>query len=374
VKQKKEDKGLPNLRQPIEIGGRLAPNRLVMPPLVTLQAEADGSATQGHFDHYGNSLGPGLVVVEATAVSPEGRITATQLGLYDDRHISGFRRLSRIIHGSGALAAVQIHHGGAKAGWEDFPGLKRLAPSGSTTGGGRGGDESARSLSEADIRRIIDDFVSSAARAAEAEFDIVEIHGAHGYLVNQFLSPRTNRRNDRWGGSLENRMRFLLTILEEIRELVKGECLLGCRLGIAERGEKGFSLDEGLTVARRLEEAGLALLDISHGGSMPEGIKPPDSPFSALLHLSQRVRQVVSIPIIGVGGIKTPGEAETALEAAMADLVAVGRGILADPGWAEKAFSGKPEKIFLCQRCRRCLHFTDPALCPARKAALKEPA
>ncbi len=348
---------------PFSVAGLTLPNRIVMPPLVIWKAGEDGRVTPSHRDWYEQAIGPGLMIVEATAVSPEGRLAASQLGIWSDEHVDGLAELARVIHGSGAMAGIQIHHAGSKATLKHTCGKTPLVPS--LTGASPGG---APEMTSDDIARILAAFVTGTERAIGAGFDYIELHGAHGYLMSQFLSPNTNRRQDRWGGSLDNRMRFTLEAYRMAREAARGRAAIGVRLGLADSKPGGIGPEDGLAVARELAALGCPILHISHAGRQPEGIVPDDSSFSATIHLAGLVKSSIPMTVIGVGGIFTPAQAEDALTAGHADLVAVGRGILADPGWAEKVVAGRPDDIELCVDCQpRCFHFREPEKCPARQ-------
>lgn len=350
----------PHLLAPLQIDRLTLPNRIVMPPMVTFLAEDYGLVTGAHLEHYRRSAGPGLVIVEGTAVLPEGRICRRQLGIYGDRQIEGLARLAGIIHESGAIAGIQIHHAGATAlvetlhrTWRDYASiLFRLLK---------------QQVMVAGLVRIREAFGAAARRAAEAGFDIIEIHGAHGYLFSQFLSPSKNRRMDRYGGCLENRRRLLLEVFRTVSREIAGSALTTCRLGIADGGRRGLALSDGLSTASALEREGALLLDVSHGSGIPASVQPEGSPYSGRLHLAHQARRVVGVPVIGGGGILHPDLAEQALRDGMADLIYVGRGILADPAWARKTIEGRPDAIIPCRGCRYCRHFTDAAGCPARR-------
>lgn len=354
----------PLLAQPLRIGGREVPNRIVMPPMVTYLAAADGLVNERVLDHYTACAGPGLVIVEATVVSPEGRLASRQLGIFDDSHLPGLAALCQRIQANGAVAAIQIHHAGRQTTLKNTYGLPLLAPSPVNPTG-----PVPLELTEEEIERIIACFVAGARRARQAGFDAVELHFAHGYLGSQFLSPAANRRTDRWGGDPERRARFPREVLRRVREEVGVRGLVYCRLGVVDEDPQGLPLAEGIQVAQWLEADGLPLLHISNGIGLPSGIRPEGSPFCDRLHLAGKVRQAVRVPVIGVGGIRTPAEAESALAAGLADLIAVGRGILADNAWAAKALSGREDTIALCQACRLCHHYRYPERCPARQAA-----
>lgn len=352
------------LSSPLAIGSLRLPNRIVMPPLVVSKGDEDGTVTPGILEHYRRSAGPGLVIVEATVVSPEGRLGRRQLGIFEDRHIEGLARLAALIHAAGAAASIQIHHAGRNTTLENTFGLPLVAPSAVPAR-----DSVPRALDEAGIERILCRFAAATRRAADAGFDAVEIHGAHGYLVSQFLSPLANRREDRWGGPLENRARFLLEVVRRMRAEAGSRLAVSCRLGVADGGAGGLTLDEGIRVAQSLEQAGVPFLHVSSGIGSPPALAPAGSAWSDRLLLGAAVRKAVGIPVIGVGGIRSPEEAERALAEGLVDLVAVGRAILADPAWAAKALAGRAAAIHRCRQCTFCHHFRHGERCPARLEA-----
>ncbi len=352
------------LKEQITIGTHTLANRIVMPPMVIWKADQSAEVTQDHESHYRGSAGPGLIIVEATSVSPEGRLAATQLGIFEDRHIAGLSRLAGIIKDGGAVAGIQIHHAGGKATEKTTYGLTPLVPSKSGVPEGR----KCREMNEDDIRRVQQDFVAGSKRAVEAGFSYIELHFAHGYLGSQFLSPLTNRRSDKYGGSFENRMRFLGETHRLVKDAVPSLVLVSCRLGVADGRQDGLPLQEGVAAAKMLEDEGMPLLDISACHGVPENLSPAESRFSGLMHLAKAVKQAVKVPVIGVGGVKTADQAENALESGMADLIAVGRGMLADPGWAQKILNDNEEAVSRCIGCKPCFWFKDPEKCPARKS------
>jgi NADPH2 dehydrogenase len=343
-----------------QIDNLTLPNRIVMPPMVTFLAEDDGLVTKAHVEHYKRSSGPGLVIVEGTAVSPEGMMSRRQLGIYSDRHTEGFAKVAQAIHAGGSIAGIQIHHAGAtafvetrKQKYQRLPAiLYRLFK---------------QQLMVSGLRRIQKAFRQAARRAVEAGFDLIEIHAAHGYIFTQFLSPLKNWRVDQYGGSIENRSRFLFEVYRAVKEEVGDRALATCRLGIADGHVRGLSLSDGLATASALEKEGMKLLHVSSGSGTPTYVRPDGSPYSARLHLASVAKKVLSIPVIGGGGIRHPDLAEQALQDGMADLIWVGHGILADPEWARKIIEGKPDSISLCRECKSCFHFTDASKCPARE-------
>jgi 2,4-dienoyl-CoA reductase-like NADH-dependent reductase (Old Yellow Enzyme family) len=354
----------PLLESPYAVGGLALKNRIVVPPLVTFQAETDGRATPGNLAHYRSLRGAGMVVVEATAVSPEGRLSNRQLGIYDDAHLEGLSAIARAVRESGAVAAIQIHHAGRQTTTENTQGAHLLAPSAVNPGG-----EVPHEMDEEDIERVLDAFVRGARRARKAGFSAVELHGAHGYLGSQFLSPLANQRGDRWGGSLENRARFLREARRRVHAAVGEDVLVYCRLGVRDAEPGGLSLEEGTRVAQFLVADGVPLLHVSNNIGMPKTDPEGEGRFSYRMRLAGAVRDAVSAGVIGVGGVRTGAGAEAVLEAGLADLVAVGRAFLADPAWAEKVLDGREDGLFRCRDCRFCHHYRLSAKCPARVEA-----
>ena len=352
------------LSTPLAVGALRLANRIVMPPMVGWQAGEDGAVTPAILAHYAESVGTGLVVVEASAISPEGRLHHRQIGIFEDRQVEGLRALAAVVRRGGAAASIQLHHAGRQTSRKETGGLPLVAPSAV-----RFGEATARELTAAEIESLLAAFAAAARRAQEAGFDAVEIHAAHGYLISQFLSPLANRRTDRWGGNLGNRARFLRELVGRAREATGGRLLVYCRLGVMDGDPGGLKLQEGIQVARWLEEDGVPLLHVSSGINDPPRLAPPESGLSDRIHLAAAVKRAVRIPVIGVGGILQPQAAEAALAGGLADLVAVGRGILADPRWAVKALQGRAGEIVPCRGCARCRHFGHPERCPARLAA-----
>ena len=349
------------LAQPIKIGRLQIPNRIVLPPLVCWAANEDGTLTDYNLRHYETFRDIGLTVVEATVVSPEGRLSQKQIGAFDDKHLPGLKKLAEVIREKGSVASIQLHHAGGSTNTTNTFGRPLLAPSPISRS-----KEVPQELTHQDIERIINDFVAAAELVAEAGFQAIELHGAHGYLISQFLSPAFNLRSDDYGGSLENRARFALELFNRLKANVGDRLLVYLRLGLAEDAENGLSVAEGQQVAKWLVAAGAEMLHISSGmGRPPAHAKPEGSPFSEIMHLAGLAKQAVDVPIIGVGGIKRPEQAELALREGLADMIAVGKGLLADPLWASKALQ-QNEDISYCVSCPRCGHYKNPFVCPAR--------
>lgn len=354
------------LRSPLSVGSLELPNRIVMPPMVIWASDKSATVKEAHLAHYAARRGPGLVIVEATAVSPEGRLRGSQLGIFDDGQAEGLGRLAALIARNGSVPGIQIHHAGGKATPETTYGLMPLVPSKSAYPA----DKACAELGAADILRIIDDFVRAARRAARAGFRVIELHGAHGYLATQFLSPATNRRTDEYGGSLENRQRFLLDLYRAVKGAVGADAVVSCRLGVAEEG--GLAIEDGIDTARKLAALGMPLVHVSCGNSVPIGLALRQDAYSQTANLGIRVQEALSIPVIAVGGIVDPALAGRLVSSGSASLVAVGKGILADPEWALKVLDGRAGEVRRCIACDPCKWYKDSALCPVlhpRKAA-----
>ena len=317
---------LVGLLDPLEVKGLKLKNRIVMPPMHTGLATSKGVVTRSLVEHYvERSKGLGLLIVEHSYVSLDGKLSERQLGIYDDKLVSGLKRLSYGIHNVGTPVVIQINHAGRNANME-ITGTRPVAPS-------RSGD--ARKLRVDQIEALAEVFAVAADRAMRAGFDGVEVHGAHGFLLNQFFSPLTNRRRDKYGGSLENRMRFPLEVVERVKEKIAGRLLL-YRLGADDLDPAGSLIEDSQKFAAKLEEGGVDIIDVSGGlcGSRPPQLQGIQGYF---IPQAQQIKKVVDIPVIGVGGITEPQYADKLIEDFRVDLVAVGRGLLEDQDWALKA-------------------------------------
>ncbi len=317
---------LVGLLDPLEVKGLTLKNRIVMPPMHTGLATTEGAVTDNLIEHYvRRSKALGLLIVEHSYVSLEGRLSEKQLGIYEDGLVLGLEKLSSSIHATGTPAVIQINHAGRSASMK-ITGTRPVAPSPSGY---------YRKLRADKIEALTEAFALAAERAMRAGFDGVEVHGAHGFLLNQFFSPLTNRRRDKYGGSLENRMRFPLEVVERVREKVGGRLLL-YRLGSDDLDPAGTQIEDSQKFAVKLEEAGVDIMDVSGGlcGSRPEQLQNRQGYF---IPQAQQIKKVIDIPVIGVGGITEPEYANKLIREGQVDLVAVGRGLLKDPDWAIKA-------------------------------------
>lgn len=325
---------MPGLLDPIRIKNMELRNRIVMPPMANRWALPTGEPVDAHIKHYSDrAAGVGLVVIEHAYVLPTGKTRATMIGLHDDAVIPAYRRLVDAVHAKGAKVAAQINFAGAKTRISDGGSLP-MGPSAVTPPEGEG---EARAMTIEEIEELVVAFGQAARRVKEAGFDAVEVHGAHGYVNNQFMSPYTNLRTDRWGGSLENRMRLPLATTTAARQAVGPDFPLMYRIAGGDLIEGGQSIEDGQALAMALEKVGVDLMDVSAGlvGAYPAQFTEP----GFFVPLAESIRKVVSIPVIGVGGIKTPEFADEVIRKNRVDLAAIGRGMLADPEWALKAIA-----------------------------------
>jgi NADPH2 dehydrogenase len=325
---------MPRLTDPLGVGSRTLTNRIIMPPMANNLATEDGLVTDALLDHYRErSRGPALVVVEHTYVTGPGRVNRHQLGVWDDRCVSGLGRLAEAIHEGGALAVLQITHGGARCPAK-VTGLQPVAPSEVRVPGDA---EDPRALTLDEIARIPPLFAAAAARAAAAGFDGVEVHGAHGYLLNEFVSPYTNRRADAYGGDAAGRLRLTQETLMAVQTALGDEHLLLYRFGVVDDVPGGLTPEDAAALAPCLEGWGVHLLDCSGGlcGSRPAGRTDP----GFFIPAAATVKRAVTIPVSGVGGIGDPLFADSLVQNQVVDAVCVGRAQLEDPGWALRALA-----------------------------------
>jgi len=315
-----------NLFTPLDIGDVELRNRVVLPPMATEKSTINGNPTEKLYMHYEkHSKGSGLVIVEHSYISNDGRLSTNQLGIYCDELIDGLSELSEVIRSQGAVSALQINHAGGMCR-HGITGDIVFAPSDAYF-------EDTNPLSLEDMKRIKDDFVNAAGRAMEAGFDAVEIHGAHGFLLGQFLSPITNQREDEYGGhELENRMRFPLEVVKAVREAVDGVLLY--RLGSTDMDDKGLTVDESAIFANKLAEAGVDVIDVSGNLS---GSRPDEDEQGYFVPMAEKIKSAVDVPVIGVGGITEPAFADKIIREGKVDLVAVGRAQWRDPDWVSNA-------------------------------------
>lgn len=336
---------MPALFSPLKLRSLTLRNRLALSPMCQFAAK-DGLPDDWHLIHYGRyaAAGLGLVITEATAVSPQGRITPGCLGIWNDAQQAAFARIVRNLKQFGQTpVGIQLAHAGRKAStalpWEG----------GASLGGGAAWVTEAPSalphdagwhvpeaLDAAGLARVRDDFVAGAKRAAAAGFDVAELHAAHGYLLHQFLSPVSNHRTDGYGGSLDKRMRFPLEVAEAVRAVWPADRPLFARItGTDWIGEAGWQVSDAVVLARELQRVGVDLVDVSSGGVSPLQ-KIPVAP-GYQVHLAAAVKAQVGVTTSTVGMIVKPEQAEAILTEGKADLISLGRALLYDPFWAWRA-------------------------------------
>ncbi|WP_080904403.1 NADH:flavin oxidoreductase/NADH oxidase [Parabacteroides sp. Marseille-P3160] len=340
-------------------------NRIVIPPMCQYSA-ANGQATEWHLMHYGTlSLsGAGLLIVEATAVAPEGRISYADLGIWDDKSAFALSKVVDFIRLHSPIPlALQISHAGRKAStdlsWKSNNFIHPSAPNGWQTIAPSAiplstGGTIPRELTIPEIDQIVLQFVRAAQRAVAIGFNAIELHGAHGYLLSQFLSPITNKRKDAYGGSLENRMRLVLEVFDAVKAGIPSDVPVGIRISATDWIEGGWDLAQSIELAKLLEKRGCAYIHVS-GGGVDGGLqRMPELRPGYQLPYAEAIKKAVRIPVIGVGLITVPQEAEDAISSGKADLIAVGRGFLYDPRWAWHAAAALGAKVAVPPQYSRC--------------------
>ncbi|WP_286884054.1 NADPH dehydrogenase NamA [Aneurinibacillus sp. UBA3580] len=305
-------------------------NRIVMSPMCMYSAGDDGKATDWHYVHYGTRAagGVGLVIQEATAVEARGRISHQDLGIWSDEHIEPLRRIVSFVKAQGAAAAIQLAHAGRKAKLNDTI----VAPSAIPF------DDNSKvphELTEADIEEVLEAWRQGARRAREAGFDIIEIHGAHGYLINEFLSPLSNKRTDRYGGSLEGRFLFLKRVIEAVKQEWPAENPLYLRISAVDHVEGGLTIEDSVQIAKMAKEAGVDLIDCSSGAILP--VMPKKIFPGYQVSYAEKIRHEAGIATGCVGLIEEHTLANEIIGNERADLVFLGRALLRDPYWVLQA-------------------------------------
>jgi len=333
----------PRLFTPLTLRGTTFPNRVWLAPMCQYSA-VDGVPNDWHLVHLGTRAvgGFGLVIAEATAVVPEGRITLQDTGLWDDEQVTAWRRITDVIHQNGSLAGVQLAHAGRKAStyrpWDAAQGSVPPAEGGWTTVGPSAapfpGYSPPAEMTDAQVREVPGQFAAAAGRALAAGFDVVEVHAAHGYLLHQFLSPLSNERTDEYGGSLENRARLLVEVVDAVRVTWPEDRPLLVRFSATDWVEGGLQVEEVAEVAKDLAAHGVDLVDVSTGGNTHASI--PVGP-GYQVPAARAVRDGSGLPVAAVGLIDSPQHAEGVLVDGAADVVLLGRAALREPYWPLRA-------------------------------------
>ncbi len=352
-----------SLFSPLSLGSLSLSNRIIVAPMCQYSAD-NGKATDWHLMHLGNMAlsGAGLLILEASAVEAQGRITYADLGLYnDDTEAALARTLKSVRRYSDIPIGIQLAHAGRKASsrrpWDGGGPIAPGQPNGWQTVAPSAvpfheDGPAPEALDETGIERIIVGFVDSARRAVRLGLQLIELHAAHGYLLHQFLSPLSNQREDRYGGSLENRMRLALEVFESVREVVPAEIPVGVRISASDWVEGGWDLGQSVTLALALDSLGCDYIHVSSGGLAPEqqiAVGPGyQVPFS------ETIRSAVKMPVMAVGLISEPEQAEAILAEGKADAIALARGMLYDPRWPWHAAAKLGAKVVAPPQYLRC--------------------
>jgi 2,4-dienoyl-CoA reductase-like NADH-dependent reductase (Old Yellow Enzyme family) len=341
------DRKLPDidLLTPLTIRGQILRNRIVMSPMCQYCA-TEGLADDWHLVHLGSRAvgGVALVMVEATAITREGRISPGDLGIWDDGHIEPLARIARFVSGQGAVAGIQLAHAGRKGScdvpWNGGASLKTPRDGGWTVIAPSPipfaeGDPVPVALDEAGIEAVVAAFESAGRRAIAAGFRLLEIHAAHGYLLHEFLSPLSNHRQDQYGGSLDNRMRLLLRVVDSLRGLMPEGMPLFVRISATDWADGGWDADQSVVLARRLKTLGVDLIDVSSGALVPKARIPVGKGYQ--VPFARKIRDEADVMTGAVGMITEAGHANEIITGGDADLVFVGRELLRQPYWALRA-------------------------------------
>ncbi|MFO7838502.1 MAG: FAD-dependent oxidoreductase [Desulfosalsimonadaceae bacterium] len=342
------------LFSPINIKNTEIPNRAVLPPMGTGLCNRDGTVSESLLAYMKRRAdgGAGLLISEITAVHPTGRVAPAQVGAWDDRFVPGLARLAEVMRSSGGKAAMQLHH----AGRESYYMLKKGEALGPSATPSLIYQQPPKEMSREDINKIISSFGSAAGRAREAGFDAVEIHGAHGYLLTQFLSAISNQRTDEYGGDFANRARFVIEAVRAVREAVGPDFPVLLRVSAEEYIKNGYSVDDLLTITDDLTGAGVDVIHASVGthGS-PGGVisAPPEFETGFNVWRAEKIKKAAGVPVIAVGRFSDPRPADAVIARGSADFVAFGRQQLCDPDFLEKARQNRYEEIRKCIACNQ---------------------
>lgn len=332
---------MPTLFDSFPLRGVTLPNRIAVSPMCQYSCH-DGLATDWHLVHLGSraSGGAGLVIAEATAVVPEGRISPEDLGIWSDRHAAALEPVARFIAGQGSVPGIQLAHAGRKAStWRPWAPVQGTVPP--DQGGWQVVGPSAvafadnypmpTALDEAGIGAVVEAFGVAAARAVGAGFQLIEIHAAHGYLLHEFLSPHSNKRTDRYGGSFENRIRILLEVVDRIRGVIPDRLPLLVRISATDWTDGAWTVEESVALVRILGGRGVDLVDCSTGGNV-SGVRIELKP-GYQVPFAERIRRETGVPTGAVGLITEALQADQIVRSGQADLVLLARELLRDPYW-----------------------------------------
>jgi 2,4-dienoyl-CoA reductase-like NADH-dependent reductase (Old Yellow Enzyme family) len=335
---------MPDLFDALKLRQLTLKNRIVVSPMCQYSS-MDGFANDWHFVHLGSRAvgGAALVFTEAAAVTPEGRISPDDLGIWKDAHIDELRRIVRFVHGQGALAGIQLAHAGRKGSTKrPWLGSGAVAlseggwtPVGPTAEPFAEGYPVPKSLDAAAVRGIVRAFGDATRRALDAGFDVVEVHAAHGYLIHEFLSPLSNHRTDEYGGAFANRARLCLEVVDAVRAVVPERQPVFIRISCTDWTPGGWDIDESIQLARRVGEHGVDLVDCSSGGNVPTARIPLGPGYQ--VPFAERIRREASVATAAVGLITTSQQADEIIRSGRADCVFIARELLRDPYWPSRA-------------------------------------
>ncbi len=344
------------LFEPIRILNTELKNRIVMTPMGTLLANKDGSVSERLINYHARRAkgGAGLIMVEATGIRSEGVGIYEELKICNDKYLEGLSSLTSRVKSYGSKIGIQLYHPGRQGASTEVTGVQPIAPSPIPY---HPNADVPRELSVEEIAQLVEEFSEGARRAKEAGFDIVEIHGAHGYLISQFLSTLSNKRRDEYGGDIKGRAKFALEIVRRSREKVGHDFPIFFRISADEYEEGGLKIDDAKLIARMLMEAGVDVIDVSAGTrNTIYWMTPPTMfPRGCLVHLAEEIRKVVKIPVVTVGRINNPELGNAILSEGKADLIGMGRGLIADPDLPRKAMEGRFDEIRKCIACNTCI-------------------
>jgi len=330
-------------------------NRIVMPGLASFLLETDGSITERTIEHYRLRAagGPAMVIMEACAVSPEGIVSPHQARIYDERFLEGLSKIAQAMKSEGAVPAVQIHHSGRQTSARVIN-QKPVAPSPIPCPTIRGDVDP---LTVDGIQELVKKFGDAAERAVEAGFELIEMHGAHGYLINQFFSRFSNIRTDKYGGDLVGRTRFAREIVQEVRNRIGDDFPLSFKISAQEFVKDGLTVNESIHILKILAKVGIDIVQVSAGNdATPEWIcQPMFMEKACLADSAEAIKKALDIPVMTVGRINDPLLADEIIRKGKADLVCMGRGLLADPEMPNKAKEGRLDDIRTCIACNTCM-------------------
>ncbi len=331
---------VPHLFDPITLRSVTLANRIVVSPMCQYSS-VDGFATDWHLVHLGSRSvgGAGLVFTEATAVTADGRISPRDLGIWDDAHVSGLARIVRFVREQGSVPGIQLAHAGRKASttppWEGIKGIPAgeggWTPVGPTVVPFSSTAAVPRDLTVAEVPQIVDAFRRAALRALDAGFQVLELHAAHGYLIQEFLSPLVNTRTDEYGGTFERRIRLCLEVVTAIRTVWPERLPFFVRISSTDWKEGGWDIEQSVALAKELHAIGVDLIDCSAGGAVPD-VTIPIAP-GYQVPFAERVRRDAGIPTGAVGMITEPAQADAIVRSGQADCVFLARELLRDPYW-----------------------------------------